>query len=210
MPTPSERIRGSFLPGPYRREVSALGTFQETLSEYTSRLHCTSKQLTIASGLSAVVISRYRSGERTPLKNSPQFSSLVKGLALLCKEKGLPDTEEEIEKTLKLTLPRYDATISPERFRDHLVTLVKVTQIPMSHMAKALSYDPSYLSKICSAQRFPSSPGIFIEKLCSFVADHYETETEKKQLGILLNLNYPDEESDFRDALIRWFHNEES
>lgn len=186
-----------------------MGTFQEALSEYTSRLHCTSKELTLASGLSAVVISRYRSGERTPLKNSTQFSSLVKGLALLCGEKGLPDTEEEIEKTLKSTLPKYDASICPERFRNHLVTLVKVTQIPMSHMARALSYDPSYLSKICSAQRFPSSPGAFIEKLCTFVAEHYTTEASKKQLSRALELKYPEEDTTFKDALIRWFHEAE-
>ena len=160
----------------------------------------------MASGLSAVVISRYRSGGRTPLKNSPQFAKLVSGLSLLCKEKGLPDTPEEIESKLRATLPRYDTAVDPVLFRERLLRLVKVTQIPMSHMARALSYDPSYLSKICSGQRFPSSPSVFIEKLCCFVSEHYTTEASRLQLSRILNLKYPKETDSFKEALILWFH----
>ena len=76
----------------------------------------------------------------------------------------------------------------------------------MSHMARALSYDPSYLSKICSGQRFPSSPSVFIEKLCCFVSEHYTTEASRLQLSRILNLKYPKETDSFKEALILWFH----
>jgi hypothetical protein len=45
------------------------------LNKYLKELNCSSKKLSNESGLSESVISRYRSGERTPVKNSEQFNS---------------------------------------------------------------------------------------------------------------------------------------
>ena len=42
--------------------------------EYLKELNCSSKKLSNESGLSESVISRYRSGERTPVKNSEQLN----------------------------------------------------------------------------------------------------------------------------------------
>ena len=47
-----------------------LVNFKEVLNKYLKELDCSSKKLSNESGLSESVISRYRSGERTPLKNS--------------------------------------------------------------------------------------------------------------------------------------------
>ena len=90
------------------------------------------------------------------------------------------------------------------------MTLVHETGIPMSHMARALSYDPSYLSKICSGQRFPSSPTLFIDNLCQFVAEHFVTEKEQKGLARTLGFEFvPAEDLSFADALKNWFSSEE-
>ena len=184
-----------------------MDAFQIIFSEYINRLGCTSKELSLSCDLSPVVISRYRSGDRTPLKNSPQFGTLVHGLYLLCQKKGLPDTEADIENALLSALPHYDTKIPPALFRERLVKMVQVTHIPMSHMARALSYDPSYLSKICSGLRFPSAPMVFLDKLCQFVARHYETEKEQKALALSLGFDYePSVHPSFADALISWFN----
>ena len=82
-----------------------MDAFQNIFSEYIDRLECSSKDLSSICELSPVVISRYRSGDRTPLKNSPQFEKLVHGLSLLCTSKGLPDTEEEIRQALTGAFP---------------------------------------------------------------------------------------------------------
>ena len=52
--------------------------FKEVLNEYLKELNCSSKKLSNESGLSESVISRYRSGERTPVKNSEQLNKLTK------------------------------------------------------------------------------------------------------------------------------------
>lgn len=47
--------------------------FQELLNDYIELFSCTAKELADASGLTAVDISRYRTGKRTPDLSSPQL-----------------------------------------------------------------------------------------------------------------------------------------
>ena len=63
-----------------------LVNFKEVLNEYLKELNCSSKKLSNESGLSESVISRYRSGERTPLKNSEQLNKLTKALFNIAKD----------------------------------------------------------------------------------------------------------------------------
>ena len=187
--------------GSYRREVLYLALFKEIFSDYIAKLHCTSKELSQICELSPVVISRYRSGERTPLKNSPQLDKLIHGLALLCAERGLDDTEQDIAAAFRSALPKNENDMDAEHFRLHLKKLSEASGIPMSHMARALSYDPSYLSKIGSGLRFPSSPEAFIDKLCRFVADTIPDPAYRRQILVRLDLE-PSEEN-IREAFRR-------
>ena len=52
----------------------------ELLNKYLKELNCSSKKLSTESGLSESVISRYRSGERTPVKESEQMNKLTTAL----------------------------------------------------------------------------------------------------------------------------------
>ena len=52
--------------------------FNDALNTYLESLNCSSKKLSKESGLSEPTISRYRSGERTPAKNSNQFKKPLK------------------------------------------------------------------------------------------------------------------------------------
>ena len=63
-----------------------LVNFKEVLNEYLKELNCSSKKLSNESGLSESVISRYRSGERTPVKNSEQLNKLTKALFNIAKD----------------------------------------------------------------------------------------------------------------------------
>lgn len=51
--------------------------FKEVLNKYLKELNCSQKMLSESSGLSETVISRYKSGERTPVKNSEQLTKLT-------------------------------------------------------------------------------------------------------------------------------------
>ena len=65
-----------------------LVNFKEVLNKYLKELNCSSKKLSNESGLSESVISRYRSGERTPVKNSEQLNKLTKALFNIAKDNG--------------------------------------------------------------------------------------------------------------------------
>ena len=58
--------------------------FNEVLNRYLEELDCTARKLSKKSSdkskLSESVISRYRSGERTPIKNSEQYEKLTTAL----------------------------------------------------------------------------------------------------------------------------------
>ena len=62
--------------------------FNDTLNTYLESLNCSSKKLSKESGLSEPTISRYRSGERTPAKNSNQFKKLINAIFNIAKENG--------------------------------------------------------------------------------------------------------------------------
>ena len=62
--------------------------FNEVLNKYLEELDCTARKLSIESGLTGSVICRYRSGERTPIKNSEQYEKLTTALFNIAKEKG--------------------------------------------------------------------------------------------------------------------------
>ena len=71
-------------------------TFSEKLNEYIILLDCTSKELADASGLSASVLSRYRSGSHSP--DAAQCGKLAAGIAALVAERGLEEiTRESVE-----------------------------------------------------------------------------------------------------------------
>jgi len=61
-------------------------TFSEQLNAYISELNCTAKELTDVSGLSASVLSRYRTGSRVPTTDSEQFMQLVQGIATIANQ----------------------------------------------------------------------------------------------------------------------------
>lgn len=64
-------------------------TFQELLNDYLTQLECTAKELSSASGISASVISRYRTGSYSPDLDSGQWQKLAAGIAALAAERGL-------------------------------------------------------------------------------------------------------------------------
>ena len=49
--------------------------FKDKFNEILRDLNCTSRRLSVESGISESVISRYRSGERTPKSDSEQIKS---------------------------------------------------------------------------------------------------------------------------------------
>lgn len=60
--------------------------FKDILNEYIEKINCNSKELSNISNISESVISRYRSGERTPKENSEQIKKLINAIYELARK----------------------------------------------------------------------------------------------------------------------------
>ena len=120
-------------------------TIQEALNGYLTRLECTARELSDASGISAPVISRYRRGTQCPEQDGEQWQKLAAGIAALARERGLESiTRESVETAFR------DALTAKEAF-----------SIGNTELSRYLSYDASYLSRIRSGQRTPRDAAAF-------------------------------------------------
>lgn len=184
-------------------------TFSEQLNAYISELNCTAKELTDVSGLSASVLSRYRTGSRVPTTDSEQFMQLVQGIATLACERGYSDfTVEKITKTLEDCLQ--DITFPYEIFRVNFDTLLTTLSINVADLSHFLNFDSSYISRIRNGQRKPSNLQDFAQNVAKYIAGHC-SESDKAVIAKLIHCTTDEINNDAlcMDKIIYWLSNEQ-
>ena len=184
-------------------------TFSEQLNKYMSELNCTAKELTDVSGLSASVLSRYRTGSRVPTTDSEQFMQLVQGIATIANERGYSEfTVEKIQKTLEDCLQ--DATFPYELFQINFDTLLTSLSINVADLSHFLNFDSSYISRIRNGQRRPSNPQDFAQNVSKYIAGHC-SESDKVTIAKLVHCTTDEINNDSlcRDKIIHWLLNEQ-
>lgn len=184
-------------------------TFSEQLNAYISELNCTAKELTDVSGLSASVLSRYRTGSRVPTTDSEQFMQLVQGIATIANERGYSEfTVEKIQKTLEDCLQ--DATFPYELFQINFDTLLTSLSINVADLSHFLNFDSSYISRIRNGQRRPSNPQDFAQNVSKYIAGHC-SESDMVTIAKLVHCTTDEINNDSlcRDKIIHWLLNEQ-
>ncbi len=184
-------------------------TFSEQLNAYISELNCTAKELTDVSGLSASVLSRYRTGSRVPTTDSEQFMQLVQGIATIANERGYSEfTVEKIQKTLEDCLQ--DATFPYELFQINFDTLLTSLSINVADLSHFLNFDSSYISRIRNGQRRPSNPQDFAQNVSKYIAGRC-SESDKVTIAKLVHCTTDEINNDSlcRDKIIHWLLNEQ-
>ena len=184
-------------------------TFSEQLNAYISELNCTAKELTDVSGLSASVLSRYRTGSRVPTTASEQFMQLVQGIATIANERGYSEfTVEKIQKTLEDCLQ--DATFPYELFQINFDTLLTSLSINVADLSHFLNFDSSYISRIRNGQRRPSNPQDFAQNVSKYIAGHCSA-SDKVTIAKLVHCTTDEinNNSLCRDKIIHWLLNEQ-
>ena len=145
--------------------------FNEQLNLYLDRLDCSAGALAAAAGLSPAAVSRYRSGERVPDRDGDQLLKLARGISSLAAEKGLTGlTEAAVLAQLQAASGLSDEDF--DRVGANLKDLLAALDIRLAELARALRFDASYLSRICSGQRRPVRPEEFIDRTCRFIVRH--------------------------------------
>ena len=182
--------------------------FKEVLNKYLKELDCSSKKLSDESGLSESVISRYRSGERTPVKNSEQLNKLTNALFNIAKDSGKNKyTFDKIVSDFNsvLTSDDFDYTT----FSNNLNTLITSLNINTHEMSKYIVFDASHISRIRYGKAKPSNPVEFSNKISSYVFSRYKSADDINILTEIIGCKKSDLSSErFFNTLFSWLTSE--
>lgn len=182
--------------------------FKEVLNEYLKELNCSSKKLSNESGLSESVISRYRSGERTPLKNSEQLNKLTKALFNIAKDNDKNKyTFDKIESDFNSTLASDDFDYTT--FSNNLNTLITSLNINTHEMSKYIVFDASHISRIRYGKAKPSNPIEFSNKICSYILNRYKNLDDINNLMMIIGCKKSDLSNEkIYSTLFNWLTSE--
>lgn len=156
--------------------------FNELLNKYLEEFNCSSKTLSELTNISPAVISRYRSGERTPAIDSKQLESIIKAIKQISNKKY---KEEDIEKEFKSIFQKTD--FDYDNFIKNLNELINTLKINIKDMSKYTLCDASSISRIRYGKTKPSEPIEFASKIASYVTNKYANETDITKIEKLTN-----------------------
>lgn len=156
--------------------------FNELLNKYLEEFNCSSKTLSELTNISPAVISRYRSGERTPAIDSKQLESIIKAIKQISNKKY---KEEDIEKEFKSIFQKTD--FDYDNFSKILNELINTLKINIKDMSKYTLCDASSISRIRYGKTKPSEPIEFASKIASYVTNKYANETDITKIEKLTN-----------------------
>ncbi len=182
--------------------------FNEVLNRYLKELDCTAKKLSIESGLTGSVICRYRSGKRTPIKNSEQLKKLTTALFNIAKDKGKSKyTLDKIVDDFNSTFPNDDFDYTS--FSNNLNTLITSLNINTHEMSKYIVFDASHISRIRYGKARPSNPIEFSNKICTYIFNRYKSPDDINNLSAIIGCKKSDlANNKFYNTLFAWLTSE--
>ena len=182
--------------------------FNEILNRYLKELNCSSKKLSTKSGLSESVISRYRSGERTPLVKSEQLNKLTTALFTIAQENEQKQyLLDKIQKDFNTTLANNNFNFTT--FSNNLSTLINTLNININEMAKYIVFDASHISRIKNGKAKPSNPIEFSNKICSYIFSRYKSAEDIYNLQTIIGCKKSDlSVNNYYNTLFSWLTSE--
>ena len=182
--------------------------FNEILNRYLKELNCSSKKLSTKSGLSESVISRYRSGERTPLMKSEQLNKLTTALFNIAQENEQNQYSlDKIQNDFNTTLTNNNFNFAT--FSNNLNTLINTLNININEMAKYIVFDASHISRIKNGKAKPSNPIEFSNKICSYIFSRYKSAEDIYNLQTIIGCKKSDlSVNNYYNTLFSWLTSE--
>lgn len=161
--------------------------FHEMLNEYLRRLNATALELAEASRAFARRDQPLPQRETNPRRlTAMPLMRLARGIASIAEQKGeLALSQEDVLKAFRKALgyEEYGQT----RLAANFDLLVNVLHLRLGEMARALSFDPSYLSRIRTGQRIPANPASFARSVGNYTARRCRSAAERADLARLLD-----------------------
>lgn len=155
--------------------------FSDLLNKYLEEFNCSSKKISELTNISPSVISRYRSGQRTPEADSIQVETIINVLFELSNKKY---QKEDIKNSIINSLKKDN--FNYENFSKNLNDLINLLKINLKDMSKYTLYDSSHISRIRYGKTKPSEPIEFSKKTINYIINKYNSEEDIKKLSNLL------------------------
>jgi len=177
--------------------------FNDLLNKYLEEFKCSSKKLSDLTDISPSVISRYRSNQRTPEKDSIQAKKIIDALTTLSNKKY---KKEEIESEINTSLNKDD--FDYETFSKNLNDLINTLKINLKDMSKYTLFDSSHISRIRYGKTKPSEPIEFSKKVITYIINKYNTSEDLKKLASILYIDYKElNQNTLHDQLLLFLTN---
>lgn len=165
--------------------------FCDVFNQYLNMLKISYPAFAQYTGMSLSSVRRYKIGESEPAADSEQLRKIAGGIYRLAQEQQMPLKENEILAELQNTLKNH-LSIDYSAYTANLNMLLRQMEIRVTVLAKALSFDPSYISKILSGQRKPAHIDEFTKSVSAFVSRNCADETHIRHLAALVGCDEAD------------------
>ena len=163
--------------------------FKDKFNEILRDLNCTSRRLSVESGISESVISRYRSGERTPKSDSEQIKKITEALYNVSLEQRSSKYTKKIIEEILIDSLKEKNPFDYDSLSKNLNELILALNINISDMSKYIVFDSSHISRIRYGKTKPSDPLEFSTRVSNYIATKYNSDEEKRILKELINCN---------------------
>ena len=180
--------------------------FCDRLNLYIETLSCSAKTLSAASGISDAAISRYRSGEREPGRDSEQLLRLAQGICAIAAESDYSPGFSEGEVLCALRASLHTEKSDFDSAVQNLKNLLTAFGISYAELSRAMNFDASYLSRVCSGQRKPANTEEFITQVCRYVTRRCLKNDQKEALCALVGTpaEQPTKPEQYTALLMEW------
>ena len=193
--------------------------FADAINAFCDMLPCSSQEIAAACGISPSALSRYRSGQRTPVNGSKAVGRIAKGLAALLREHGSEHLITERDIMFALTYSEVCENAHFARFSARLDALMRAIGLSNRDVAEAAHVDSSYVSRIRNGQRSPYRRDEFA-RACAKLASKRCIEQGPSEVladfegmgveDVLKVLSAEDQQAELASMLLRWLTGTES
>ncbi|MBR2670941.1 MAG: helix-turn-helix transcriptional regulator [Oscillospiraceae bacterium] len=185
-------------------------SFRSQLIEYMNQVGCSSKDLSLACGLSTSSISRYRSGDRKPPTTSKHIRQIAEGLCKLAREHGIIDfeTPNRVTQNLVSSINKSPFIFDYTSFRANFSELVSSLDIDQVAVSRYLGYDDVFVAGLLRGKRQPAEPAMLVDLITEYIVKNHSSDSEKEIIADIIDADTADIESDtdFYNSLHYWLN----
>lgn len=208
--------------------------FKEKVNLLAEKLQVTNIEISKVSGMDSSLVSRFRTGDRVPAKNSKQIYALAVAFGELAEAKGLGEAlgqelkfgtemaddaqiyawlcaeDSGLKKNRKQvkSVPADEDKIPLTMFGGKLNSLLLIFATSNSQLAKALKVDSSMISRLRLGERYPTIDSWYLAEISAYFVAKVMQGEGVPRLGKLLGMTpkkiVQSSRPQLRQALLNW------